>query len=538
MENLLPPIIDIEMHNGDVPPFNWPDRDVPDDIIFLTFIALTNMRDAKHSLLSASQVCRRWRLIASYSARLWSKVDLSDLKIASQYVVRARDAPITIMLRRDKVADVPQGLPTFLSTYLNFAQVVEIVLELPYSVMAQVLPFLNCPLPALKTLTLALTGGSDEENEAEPYALEARLGMCSNLRTLELTRIIVRSLSCDTQVRAIRWVDQFYGWADNMLTMDQFLEVLRKCPFLDTLYLQDAGPWLDIEDPEYPQLPPINLPNVRMVELRLGPGHMKYLLSYIVIPEEAKVTCYTCLGDEEDFEYMLPKDMSNIRMTQCADTAVFTNYEEETTLYLRLYSQRGASQGSTAPVGRFDLNLACGTEDEDAIPEYLHPKAISTITLIPSVFPGIRDITVRCDLVEIGASQWQSILETFGNVTTIRLTNIRKGFESESADRPYLFEALLSSSGRGYICPKLREIELYDLRITDEFIHVASQALLQRQKMGLQLRWLLFYVREAEWDIAQKFLQSTVQDFITRPSVPAEEEQWWGQRDVESRGLQ
>ncbi|CAL1699489.1 unnamed protein product [Somion occarium] len=396
----------------------------------------------------------------------------------------------------------------------GYARLDDLYISLPYEAMQELLQSFPTDLLSLRILELSVSDSSLDamDEPLPPIEMDIRIGPA--LRRLYLYHVYFRALAGPTNIRVLEM--QNYGvWDEEGPTLDEFLDILRRCPLLEILRLNDAGPLLDFETTRYPDplRDPVPLSHLECVMLTLDPQDVAQILAHLDIPETAQIGCYSTLPDlDDDFVCMLPRRSHNLRMVPELHSAVFTHRPDRTEFTVQGFGRRKPSAQVKLYPPRIHLEFEWVEIDKPD--NELHRKAVDTMALLSLGFRSatIRDIHIQCDWSKIMLAEWRRILTNFVGVTHLHLASLRDPRVDQTPHSCAFLRALLPSTS-AQVCPKLQVMHFTDLVADDDFVREALEVFTQRASTGITLERLVVIQRIESAVVWPAFPPETIRQF-------------------------
>ncbi|KIO33137.1 hypothetical protein M407DRAFT_18002 [Tulasnella calospora MUT 4182] len=259
---------------------------LPSELICNIFRLVINFVDPRKELCRLMLVCRRWREYVEDSALLWTTISAYD---GLPHMRRA--------LKNSRGAMIDLNFPVSPSSTVNLeAFIVEagphiprwrsliLALHSPPSWESALAPLTTTPAPNLQILKIFVVY-SGHSISANPITLFGGAPAPSSLKDLTLHHIPVAVEPLSLSGLVLLSLIEVYT-----ISTPQLLEILRGCPGLETLRL-DNNPRLTAIESQASNIQPIELPTLVSLSLkRLDNGGTNCILSNIRIPNRRRVS--------------------------------------------------------------------------------------------------------------------------------------------------------------------------------------------------------------------------------------------------------
>ncbi|KAF9481351.1 hypothetical protein BDN70DRAFT_550211 [Pholiota conissans] len=232
---------------------------------------LYDYQKPKHPL-AWTQVCSLWRQVSINSSRLWQRIDLCDSRFADEFLVRSKEAPLSV------VSASPLKATTD-SLTLHASRLRSIDLFLLADDMAHLFARLGPLLPALTRLSLKVPH--------QPSALDIDLAV-PLVRHLVLDSITVKWNSCQDLVHlSLRGLDP-----ECCPSITELHDMFASSPCLEYVRLENMNP----RNLHTDSARSINLIHLKDMIISAPSSVVTALLSGLYIGPHARLQLYTSLN--------------------------------------------------------------------------------------------------------------------------------------------------------------------------------------------------------------------------------------------------
>ncbi|KDQ15095.1 hypothetical protein BOTBODRAFT_54953 [Botryobasidium botryosum FD-172 SS1] len=272
------------------------------------------------------QVSKLWREIVLNTPRLWTRINANSAELIAACVLRSKNAPLEIDLPDDtSECDPEDDNGVFATACTPHEQLfkTQMALLMPQIHRWQSLALENVrarhfwpkfciAAPWLEKLALTLTPDVPVSAEDPPPETPRDIfaGVTPHLRSLRLERIYIpltSSIYTGLEALSVQSVDL------SDFTANEFLDVLRACPRLESLWLN----WIIMLGPTHESQPIVELPRLSTIDINsMSSRAIRHILSSIDPPSLEWLSVRTNLEDEETIYDALPFDMiANFKRT-------------------------------------------------------------------------------------------------------------------------------------------------------------------------------------------------------------------------------
>ncbi|KDR82038.1 hypothetical protein GALMADRAFT_240488 [Galerina marginata CBS 339.88] len=257
----------------------------------------------KHRL-AYTQVCSSWRRISLNSSRLWQRIDLCDSRLADEFLLRSKQAPLSI------VSASPRNLTTDnLTMHASRLRSIDVVL-FP-DAMVHLFSIMAPNLSSLASLSL-------------------KVSPVLSTVDLDISVPLVRRLFLDTV--AIRWQDcqklthlSLRGITPQLCpSLSQLYDMFKRSPLLEYVRLENLMP--SLESFEASSRPLIPLLHLKEMVISGQQSIVSALLSGISLATHTRLRLYLSLS--EDLRSLLPRGLpyaTNHRSTSISTVRLSLN---------------------------------------------------------------------------------------------------------------------------------------------------------------------------------------------------------------------
>lgn len=511
--------------------------------VFLQLHTLTRVDDSEsQQWMCVAGICRHWRRVALSAPDLWTYNVLRKPELVEIFARRSGSLPMTIS-SWDKYGQYPfvhsPAMTEFLNahrhriTHLRFAR------YLPASWQHATILF-NTGLPNLESVEVSshfmdeprediMCGGMYNpvaSPQQKPLYSLFLYGVFTPWESFVFAGL--RRLDLRTQVRDHTSV--------GVPSMDTFLGVLERCPQLEYLRLQHSGPTLDPCDPSPPFVGrKVVLRSLETIILMNEPRDMTYLLKHLTIPINAHHIFYYIPDDNfSHIEGILPvigilDDITSIHLARASDASdldieidvSFKPFEDDS---LMLHAFAGAGGQVTAVFQSWQGADVPATHSHALLCNCYRSRAL--FKALPSLFPraALEELHISASYTKFETEHWRHVLSYY---PTLRLLRVQYP-PDDDCDDPACFSTLLdaingSHSPDTLLCPKLEELEMFDMTLGDDFESVLQSFLQERVDAGMKLK-VLCMTKPDLWKGSGEFVWPDVEGLVDSFEIGDDEE--------------
>ncbi|KAF9259132.1 hypothetical protein L218DRAFT_963902 [Marasmius fiardii PR-910] len=226
----------------------------------VSYLVSTHIERDRSNLLAFSYVCYHWRMIALETPSLWATPHFRFPSLAMEMLKRSGSTPLQIIARErraaEKVTPVLRGL-------IHRTASIQIVTTRQY-IMQRLLSKMDHSAPVLRTLDLTLSGIF-----TSPPLFRLPVDFLGN-STPSLTRISLANCYIPWSLKIYRNLTSLkLSYCSKLvpitsgLAIKQFLDILRNCPDLEDLHLNQCFP----TSLQGVDVCPVSLPRLRCLTL-------------------------------------------------------------------------------------------------------------------------------------------------------------------------------------------------------------------------------------------------------------------------------
>ncbi|KAL0573262.1 hypothetical protein V5O48_008689 [Marasmius crinis-equi] len=266
---------------------------LPYDILLYTFtfyvknlLASSSKKIKSSDWLSFTHVCRCWRTAALESPTLWTEPDFRFPSIARETLKRSQSLSISLSIRASKDAKRQELAIDVLKEH--FSRIAD--LNLSFSSPSALEAVLRVAVrPALSLHTLSLKAVCDEDM-ARVVLPDNFLGSVS----AGLRRLAINGFSIPWNSKFLKDLTHFeVGLSSPDLSVSQLLQVLRRCPALESLKVWDCL-FTTGDDAA-----PVELPRLSRLDLNAQMPVLVELVSVLKLPPSTRTQLGCSAGESE-----------------------------------------------------------------------------------------------------------------------------------------------------------------------------------------------------------------------------------------------
>ncbi|KAF8801451.1 hypothetical protein BYT27DRAFT_7054796, partial [Phlegmacium glaucopus] len=250
----------------------------------------------KHGL-AWTQVCFSWRTISFNSSRLWQRIDLCNSRYADQFLVRSKEAPLSLIstsllkLTTDNLA-------------LHAARLQSIDVFLFSDDMAHLFSSIGSGLMNLIHLSLRIP------HTSSTLLLDIPL---PRVRRLALDCLAVPWNNCrDLTHLSLRGLDP-----ESCPSISQFHQLLAQSPYLESIRLENIVPKSRVLDVNLTQ--PFPLLHLKDMTISSEPLVIIALLSGVLLPASTRLQLYFSFS--ESLQSIFPHGIPQMKVGHCLDAS-------------------------------------------------------------------------------------------------------------------------------------------------------------------------------------------------------------------------
>ncbi|THH28918.1 hypothetical protein EUX98_g5271 [Antrodiella citrinella] len=285
---------------------------LPNEVLLKIFLEVVQMRSPSHPWFYLTHVCRRWRNIAQQASSLWTKVNLSHAGLINAYLEHSRNRPLLVKWTTDLV-DIKSD-PETLSTisegdFMTGKQRIAPLLVKSYSSRVD---SIDIVAPGATLQHILDFGEADTEFVFPSNLGSLRLSrphkdLPNHKNSVCIADIFLDSAPCQIHTLKLHGVAIFWEFGSHgpftshlqvlhishlspthAPQIRDFLRVLKMCPALEELVLDNAGPY-----PSPGGNSPFmkaNLPNLQVFRcIKADEDALQTLMSNLFIPDTARI---------------------------------------------------------------------------------------------------------------------------------------------------------------------------------------------------------------------------------------------------------
>ncbi|TCD71922.1 hypothetical protein EIP91_000054 [Steccherinum ochraceum] len=455
---------------------------LPPEILSQVFLWVVALTSPKTNWVRITHVCRQWRDVALDCQTLWTHITPQHPEpFVSICLQRAGAAPLQVQYHHDASRGCKHSQEFMQTIGPHAPRFGDLDIAAPPSVMRKMVEKLGGPLPYLKRL--ALVAKTPGLNLTSPFLLpEDFTSGIPSLHQLSLTCATVSSwnLPLFSGIRTLHLSEQHRSFAPSI---DQFLDVLERCPALEELSLRNAGPTLGGDATSYPEpTRKVELGSLRLLSLSQDRFYdIPFVLAHVAVPQTTRLEIqylgqshhpHHALGSS--FKYCLPRDTSSLLPLKAVS-------------YLRLGAQGGFIQavGLSEGDGVEDCPLICIStkwpQSFQSPDEWIY-DAFRQLPLAFSQCP-VHHLALIFPARLAKAEDWTQLFSAFPTIKTLTVEQSRAGgpFDKHDAAK-FLFGALGETSMGRLPAPHLSSLRLQSWTGADKMEQEARACLLARAR--------------------------------------------------------
>ncbi|KAI0071283.1 hypothetical protein K474DRAFT_1679519 [Panus rudis PR-1116 ss-1] len=394
---------------------------LPNELLLMIFGFLVD-DDTSATLIRATHICHRLRVVALSSPLLWTKVRTTHLDCVLAFARRTRRQAFEAILDFTQPYDsAPIELDTrgLQRPELKSLRSLEIVASL--EVMQACLLHFPDQLPSLEDLKLEVDPVSlYESNYPPPVEFQLRPATGTSywaIRTLELRNIQIRYPAryrrALPHLRVFKsGLDPEYTEYSHAFPIDEFMNLVDDCPAIQEIVISNPG-YIPPSTRTYTAFAP------SLVKISFVYGYACAILRYLSIPESSSV-----FVTQLDYDMFIPQPLAFHPAFNELDTIELTYISSEgfNQLDIRVSIQDGGN-GACVP-----LNISWDRSLTDL--------TVRNLGMIMHLFPSVHRMVVR-QAGKISEAEWIIMLSALRGLHSLQIT-----YYPDSADID-LFDAVV-----------------------------------------------------------------------------------------------
>ncbi|OJT07273.1 hypothetical protein TRAPUB_1870 [Trametes pubescens] len=486
-------IQDIAIHLRYLRNTKAPVNRLPSEVLVRVFSYSVSTSSNEDDLVSATHVCKWWREVALDYSRLWSTLSVTTLHKATTFLQRAKDSPISIVIRDSVVVHL--FAPTLRRLIPRLLSLVVEVQDTE-SIIPIVKGLATCTAPLLETLHIVGQYRNESDRDAV-YVFNTQ----SMLAFRSSDQMSMDAVPETPKLRHLRlnpimppWYCHIYS---NLSVLElgspltrvpiselAFLRMLRQCPRLERLNLEMrlAAPFVLYDDPQ--RL--VRLPMLSQITFHSFPhAHVARLLTHLVLPA---TTHYEIFGSAKDVltqptgPLESPARLADLKDFRMAE--VLVGYPRASDILS--YFFQSATLGSAGPPMTMYIPDMLGAV-HDIVPA-IHvgiPGSIDVL-MLRGYEQGILEDLDDLDWIPVFQSLvYLRVLHLRDVGGTYALAGILKGLGPLAVNDDW--ERYGGSPGSGWPCPELETLELVGTRLSGDVERLIFEWLCVRADAGVAL---------------------------------------------------
>ena len=428
--------------------------------------------------ISATQVCRRWRVIGLTTPTLWTNIGWKNPIRTFSYLSRSGNSPLFVVLEDDIFCGPnPLRFVEVLIPHVSRIAVLDVCLSIDN------LRTLATLFSASLFQNLTFLGLRVDGDGLDP--------LCAHISITAPVTHVIQDLKL--QDVCIPWDSHIYkglktlslkynDTEDCVPSMETFLDVLEANPELTTLIIHNAGPrGKTTTSPQSSTVRQVKLDHLTKFELSLGNRAIKQLLGHLSMPFTTYVSLGYSLHDiyranaahgGGDYTADLPSDQNWLEcLSSINHITVTLKDEDEDTVY---YGVIGKIEARKC----FDIHFEGSNR--------LDVAGLDFQSSIGSVFQSSPITSLKLSIQKITSpdEDWSSLFQYFRTVTHLELSfpSLRVG-----GQRFYTFWRTFGfpDSSRDFIFPHVTSLKFYGSGMDEELGQEIRLCLLERLQNGL-----------------------------------------------------
>ncbi|CAL1715547.1 unnamed protein product [Somion occarium] len=467
------------------------------------------------SWLRITHVCHQWREIALSTSALWTAIDLHTRQ-ASTFLHRSGRAGISVCWhpKRQQIRRI--------AVYMNMlsphtSHLVHLDVRADQSTIEQFLAFLEChDLECLRSITLTCP---DPEPSARCIPFVPRLGPNNTMERIQFSGVL---LDWGSPVYAGLKVFDIEDTHDiSVPAMEEFLQVLDRCPELEFLEVVFSGPVsLPGPHPVSANRNAIELRHCRRVVLnQVDPFSVGRILEHLVLPHTTflELQAEKCRPGNHDLLDIFPARIDVLpALRQVRFLTLLVSFEYIEVIATDVKGQSGAQ-----------VKLLANIEDPECFGEYDEDVSSNALLDAASIFSDgpIEEICFSTYGDCITTMAWIAALSKFPHVRSFRL-RLRDASEWDMGHIDQFMKAL-EVSGESILCPKLVELHLTGLSVDSEILGLLRLASNSRKVHCVPLNLVTMCCCEFLSGVDRAELEKAVQCEVRISQSKDQEDDMW-----------
>ncbi|KAH9943765.1 hypothetical protein B0H21DRAFT_478074 [Amylocystis lapponica] len=455
---------------------------LPAELLGEIFSYYQGLQYPRNAWIIVTHICTYWRIVARSTPRLWSVIYVGrDLARLHAYLQYSQNVPLDISFHRD-VPDRPAVMDAIIPHASRIFS-----MDISHAAVHKMLPHLDFCMPALESLSMRLLPDnvSDEDGENGvpwwTYCFTRTANQFPRLCTLSLTAV---DIPLTSQVfTSLVHLDLRYVHPKVRSSMNVFLDVLDRCPGLETLTLHNSAPPIGEPHP----LRRSSLTQLRAIDVLDKSTNISYLLNHLVIPSKAYMQ-FEIIFSPVSF---LMQQRRMLSTTFPPDKRFIEPFGELRNVLLILTSPFMKIVASATPD---DVRV----DNRKAFLFFPNASNLSSSSIYEDVgelfaASPVSSLEVRGDMRSPSAHQWRTLFAGFPCLEHLRV--------SADVSPHELIYALGTEGTEGAVCPGLKTLLMENFSYGSDGWAPASEltsALWHRAERGMRLESLTIVTLFAE----------------------------------------